>query len=99
MNIGLVRDLSAISWSSAWTRSLALYQTLITLSYLSSSVIKPLEYCLLILSTVFLESAIILDLELLVATSCVETVAPLTVEYLNPKSLSLSSIIEVSVVL
>ena len=99
MNIGLSTSVLAYSSSSFWTSFLASFHVSITLLNLSSLVIKPRVYCLLIVSTILLASSIIFPLFLLVVTSATDTVIPAIVEYLKPKSLSLSSIIEVSVVL
>ena len=99
IKIGLSTSLLAISSSSAWTLSFASFHVSITLLNLSSSVIRPRLYCLLILSTNFWLSPTILSLSLLVTTSAILIVIPAIVEYLNPKSFKLSSIVEVSVVL
>ena len=99
MKIGLSKSALAFSWSSAWTLSLAAFHVSTTFSYLSWSVIKPRLYCLLILSTTFWASRTISGFLSLLTTSAIDTVIPAIVEYLNPKSFNLSSMIEVSVVL
>ena len=99
MNIGFVGLAAAIPLSSASTWFLTPFQTSITEVYLSKSVIKPLWNCLLILSTLAWPASIYSCLCWLVIISIILNVIPEIVEYLNPKSLSLSSIIEVSVVL
>ena len=99
MNNGLSKSFSLIALSSFLTSSVALVQTSITLWYLSPSVIKPLWYCLLILSTLALAASIISPFFSLLTTSAIDTVIPAIVEYLKPKFFNLSSIIDVSVVL
>ena len=80
MKIGFSKSLLAISCNSSWTLSLAPFQVSITLLYLSSSVIKPRLYCLLILSTNFCASATISPFLSLVLTSDILTVTPAIVE-------------------
>ena len=99
MKIGLSTSVFEIFSSSSLTWSVALFHVSITLENLSSSVIKPRLYCLLILSTNTWVSATIAFLFLLISTSAILTVIPEIVEYLNPKSFKLSSIVDVSVVL
>ena len=99
MKIGLSISVWETPSSSALTSSVALFHVSITLLNLSSSVIKPRLYCLLILSTTFWAASTILCLSLLISTSAILTVIPEIVEYLNPKSFKLSSIVDVSVVL
>ena len=99
MKIGLSVNFLDISPSSPWTLLVTFSQTSHTDAFLSSSVISPRLYCLLIAETFSFPSAIIASLFLLVTTSWIEKVIPATVEYLNPKSLSLSNITDVSVVL
>ena len=99
MNIGLSGFSSDIRFKSSATSSDALFHWAHTASCLSSSVIKPLWYCLLILSTTSCARATISSFLSVVITSAADTVIPAIVEYLNPKSFNLSSIIDVSVVL
>ena len=61
--------------------------TLITALYLSSSVIKPLAYCLRIFSTFSSDSASNPFLAAGTCTSSIEKVIPANVEYLNPNAL------------
>ena len=80
------------------TSSNAVIQMSTTFSYLSRSVIKPRLNCLLTLSTSACALATISGFFSASLTSAIEIEIPDNVEYLKPKSLSLSSIIDVSVV-
>ena len=99
MNIGLSICSLAILASSPWTLSCTLFHTSHTELCLSSSVIKPRLYCLLICSTLSWPSFKYSCLWADTTISDIENVIPAIVENLNPKSFNLSSIIEVSVVL
>ena len=99
MKIGLSLFDFAIAASSPWTLSWTPFQTSHTELCLSSSVIKPRLYCLLIFSTISWPSLRYSCLCSDTTISAIEKVIPATVENLNPKSFNLSSIILVSVVL